>query len=437
MSVNVRTTALVAALAGLGVIAAPAQALAPSGGTITQITVTPQGETAANGNGRQGPVVSNDGRYVAYWSYSPSIVAGDNNGLADVFLHDTTTGVTTLVSRNAQGGSANNGSSIPAISANGKYVAFHSAATNLAGAAYPGDTVGELIYRYSVANGRIKLVSKTPNDAIPSNFATMGAISATGRYIAYTSRAHNIVPGDHNGVQDVFRYDFTTDTTIKVSQAPGGLETDKYSYAGAISGNGRYIAWTTKAENMGPADTNNDDDAYLFDAETGTSTLVSHNSSGQAVGGRATGISDNGKIVTLTSNSDSLAPGDTDENEGAFVYSAATDQVKLISTARPEWAAGVFAATTSISANGRYIAFVAFPLANPSNSQAYLYDRQTRQSVALGVKPDGSAANGGSGDPNVSRSGNYVGFCSAATDLVAGDNNADTCDIFLWSRTLG
>ena len=235
-------------------------------------------------------------------------------------------------------------------------------------------------------------------------------------------------------MQDAFRYDFTTDTTIKVSRTLGGLETDKYSYATAISGNGRYVAWTTKAENMGPADTNNDDDAYVFDAQTGTNTLVSHNSSGQAVGGRATGISDNGKIVTLTSDSDSLAPGDTDENDGAFVYSAATDQVKLISTARPEWAAGVVAATTSISANGRYIAFVAIPLDNLNNAQVYLYDRQTRQSVAIGVRPDGSAANAGSGDPSVSRSGNYVGFCSNATDLVPGDNYGN-CDIFLWSRS--
>ena len=436
MNVNVRFTALVSALAGLVVVAGPTQALAPSGGTIQQITISPTDESEANGNGRYGPVVSNDGRYIAFWTYSPSIVAGDANGLSDVFLHDTTTGVTTLVSRNAQGGSANSGSSIPAISANGKYVVFQSAATNLAGAAYAGDTIGELVYRYSVANGRIKLVSKSPGGALPSTFATVAGISATGRYVVYSSRAHNIVSGDHNGVLDAFRYDFTTDTTITVSRTLDGQETDKYSYASAISGNGRYVAWTTKAENMGPADTNNDDDAYVLDVDTGTTTLVSHDVSGTAVGGRATGISDNGKIVSLTSDSDSLAPGDTDENDGAFVYSAATDQVKLISTARPEWSAGVVAATTSISANGRYVAFVAIPLANPNNAQVYLYDRQTRQSTAIAVRPDGSPANGGSGAPNVSRSGNHVGFCSTATDLVPGDTYGN-CDIFLWSRTLG
>ncbi len=436
MRVTVRTTAAGAALAGLAILAAPAQALAPSGGTITQITVSPTSESEANGNGRYGPVVSNDGRYVAFWTYSPSIVAGDNNGLADVFLHDTTTGVTKLVSRNASGGSANSGSSDVDISADGKYLAFMSSASNLAGVAYAGDIVGELVYRYKIATGRITRVSKTPNGALPSADATLAGISATGRYVAFSSRAHNILPGDHNGVYDAFRYDAVADTTIKVSRTMGGLETDKYSYAAAISGNGRYVAWLTKAENMGPADTNNDDDAYVYDVQTGTNKLVSHDSSGKAVGGRPTGISDNGKIVALTSDSDSLAPGDTDENDGAFVYSAATDQVKLISTARPEWPAGVAAFTSSISANGRYIAYSAVPLDNLNNSQVYLYDRQTKQSTQISVAPDGSAPNGASGAPSVSRSGSYFGFCSTATNLVPGDGYGN-CDIFLWHRTTG
>ena len=209
----------------------------------------------------------------------------------------------------------------------------------------------------------------------------MGAISATGRYVVYTSRAHNILPGDHNGVQDAFRYDFTTDTTIKVSQTLGGLETDKYSDANAISGNGRYVAWTTKAENMGPADTNNDDDGYVFDAQTGTNKLVSHNSSGQAVGGRATGISDNGKIVTLTSDSDSLAPGDTDENDGAFVYSAATDQVKLISRRAPSGRPASSPSPRGSAADGRYVAYDALPLNDaPDRTSTSSTDRRSRPS---------------------------------------------------------
>ena len=357
-------------------------------------------------------------------------MANDTNGASDVFLHDTTTGVTTLVTRNAQGGSANGGSSTPAISANGKYLAFDSSATNLAGAANAG-IPGTLIYRYNIANGRIKLVSKSPNGALPVSSTFQAAISASGRYIAYSSRAHNIVPGDHNSGWDAFRYDATADVTIKVSRTLAGQETDKFSYATAISGNGRYVAWRTNATNMGPADTNNDEDAYVLDVDTGTTTLISHDSSGTAVGGRPTGISDNGKIVALTSSSDSLAPGDTDGEDDAFVYSASTGKATPISAA--QWPDDQ-AATASISANGRYIAYTAFPLNDLTQAQVLLYDRQTKQSTTISVTPSGSAANGGSGTPSVSRSGNFFGFCSTATNLVPGDTYGN-CDIFLWSRS--
>ncbi len=251
MKTNVRTTALVAALAGLGVLAAPAQALVPSGGTLTQITHSTAEQAESWGNLRGGGMVSNDGRYVLFETSSPGIVAGDDNGVTDVFLHDTTTGIVTLVSHTAAGGSANSHSSNPALSANGKFISFDSQATDLAGAPTTGFTES-LVYRYSVATGRIKLVSKTPNGSLPASGAFHSVISATGRYIAYTSRAHNIVRGDHNSDGDVFRYDATTDQTIKISQTLDGLETDKASSAAAISGNGRYVAWRTIAATWAP-----------------------------------------------------------------------------------------------------------------------------------------------------------------------------------------
>ena len=434
MNITVRTTALVAALTGLGIVAAPAQALAPSGGTLTQITAATaeQGETW--GNLRGNAEVSNDGRYVLFATSSPGIVTGDGNGVTDVFLHDTTTGVVTLVSHTATGAAANNYSSNPTLSANGKFISFDSQATDLAGAAN-ADVTQALVYRYSVATGRIKLVSKAPNGSLPASGAFHSVISATGRYIAYTSRAHNIVRGDHNSDGDVFRYDATTDQTIKISQTPTGQETDKASSASAISGNGRYVAWRTIATNMGPADTNNDEDAYVSDVETGTTTLVSHNASGTAVGGRPTGISDSGKIVALTSASDQLALQDTDNVEDAYVYNAATDSVRLISVPTPEGAI-VSALTSSISANGRYIAFSGLAVNDDINhGDVYLYDRQTRVSTTISVRPDGAPANSGSADPAVSRSGNFFAFSSLATNLV-GDTHG-IYDVFLWSRTLG
>ncbi len=258
--------------------------------------------------------------------------------MSDVFLYDATTGVTKLISRNNAGEPANGGSSLPQLSANGKFVAFTSWATDLADGSTEG--LGELVYRYNVATGRIKLVSKSPSDQLPTLFASASGISATGRYITYSTRAHNIVPGDHNRAVDVFRYDAVLDETIKVSQTLGGQETDKFSYASAISGDGRFVAYSTKATNMGPADVNNDVDAYVYDVGTGSTTLVSHDRDGRAVGGTPTGISDNGKVVSLTSESDALDPRDTDELSGAFVYNASTDRVTLVSRASEEWPDG-------------------------------------------------------------------------------------------------
>ena len=152
---------MAATIIGMGAVTAPVHAvLVASGGTISQITISPAGETEANGNGRYGAVASDDGRYVAFWSYSPSIVADDHNGLSDVFLYDATTGVTKLISRTDAGAPGNSGSSVAKISANGKYVVFNSSATDLAGGSNEG--LGELVYRYTVANGRVKLVSKSP-----------------------------------------------------------------------------------------------------------------------------------------------------------------------------------------------------------------------------------------------------------------------------------
>ena len=199
MQGKLRSAALGVVAIGIGAITAPAGALAPlvpSDGTISQITVSPPGETEGNGNGRYGAKVSDDGRFVAFWSYAPSIATDDHNGVSDVFLYDATTGLTKLISRNNAGEPANGGSSLPQLSANGKFVDFTSWATDLADGSTEG--LGELVHRYNVTTGRIKLVSKSPRNELPTLFASASGISATGRYITYGTRAHNIVPGDHN-----------------------------------------------------------------------------------------------------------------------------------------------------------------------------------------------------------------------------------------------
>ena len=433
----VRTIAAAVAAAGVTTIAAPSDALpalAPSGGTIVQITVSPADETDGVGMARWDPTVSDDGRYVSFTSYSPSIVPGDDNGTSDVFLYDATTGVTKLITRNAAGAPANDGSGNAVLSANGKFVAFSSQATDLPGAT--PEAVGGLVYRYNVATGRITLVSKAHDGGLPNQSVLVNTISSDGRYVTFTTGAHNILRGDHNERGDVFRYDAATNTTIKVSQTLTGGETNKDSTFGAISGNGRFVAYTTAATNMDPAGSPPGGGAYLYDVQTGTTTLVSHGTDGIARRASATGVSDNGKIVSMESGSNSLAAGDNDKSYGVFFWNAATDQVKLATTARPEWPNGVNAFSTGVSGNGRYLSFDAGPADNLLRTDVYVFDRQTGQTTKISVTPSGADVLRSSSRSSVSHSGNHVAFGSLATNLAPGDTQSGCTDVFLWSRTL-
>ena len=150
--------------------------------------------------------------------------------------------------------------------------------------------------------------------------------------------------------------------------------------------------------------------------------------------GPPTGISDNGKVVSFSSESDALDPKDTDTYSGAFVYNAGNDTVKLVSLPSTEWPGGVIAFSSGVSANGRFVSYDAIPQNDAPGSDVYLFDRQTKQTAKISVTPAGAAADAGSGNSSLSRSGNYIGFSSAATTLVPGDTRGNA-DIFLWRRT--
>ena len=172
----------------------------------------------------------------------------------------------------------------------------------------------------------------------------------------------------------------------------------------------------------------------MYDVQTDTTTLVSHDPDGIAVGGTPTGISDNGRVVSFSSESDALDPKDTDTYSGAFIYHAGNDTVKLVSLPSTEWPDGVIAFSSGVSGDGRYVSYDALPQNDAPGSDVYLFDRQTKQTVKISVTPAGADADAGSGNSSLSRSGNYLGFTSAAKTLVAGDPRGNG-DIFLWRRT--
>ena len=241
-------------------------------GALTErVSVATDGSQGYGGSPEK-PAISADGRYVAFESGSSNLVAGDTNGFEDVFVRDLQSGTTQRVSV-ATGGTQGNGfSSEPAISADGRYVTFSSAASNLV----PGDTNGAPdVFVRDRRSGTTQRVSVAAAGTQGNGDSGSSAIGADGRYVAFVSRASNLVPGDTNGTSDVFVRDLQLGTTQRVSVATDGTQADGASFNVAISADGRYVAFDSYASNLAPGDTNQAGDVFVRDLQSGTTQRVS------------------------------------------------------------------------------------------------------------------------------------------------------------------
>ena len=371
--------------------------LAQSALTITGAPTVSTSRVSVSSNGTQGnfdsydffsgPAVSEDGRYVAFTSEAPNLVPLDTNDQHDVFVRDQVSNTTTRVSVTSGGAnqdlSCNGGSYAPSISAEGRYVAFESTATNIV----PGDTnSAQDVFVRDLAAGTTKRVSVGPG-GIQGNDGSSGAsISADGRYLAFVSFAENIVPGDSNGNLDVFVRDLVAGTTERVSVSSAGEQaqpvdgSDVGSRGARISADGRYVTFASKAPTLVSGDTNAAEDVFVRDLVASTTTRVSVSSSEtQSEDGSSPAISADGRFVAFSSLASDLVPGDT-----AF-------------------------------------------------RDIFLRDRVEGTTIRVSVTPSGAQSDGNSETLTISPDGHHVAWVSDATNLVAGDTNG-AYDVFVSSR---
>jgi len=261
--------------------------------------------------------ISADGRSVAFNSVSTNLVANDTNGWTDVFVRDRTSGTTERVSVATSGTQGDLSSGNPSISADGRFVAFESQATTLV----TGDTNALIdIFVRDRAAGTTVRASVHTSGAQSNADCAYDSISADGRFVAYQSLATNLINGDTNGVLDIFVRDLVSATTERVSLDSAGAEGNANSYAPSVSSGGRCVAFYSLASNLVAGDTNGFHDTFVHDRVSGLTDRVSIGAAGLQGNYHSytASISSDARYVAFMSQASNF-PGDTNNFRDIFM----------------------------------------------------------------------------------------------------------------------
>jgi Tol biopolymer transport system component len=379
------------------------------------------------------PALSGDGRFVAFRSAATNLVRGDRNGVRDVFVHDCATETTERVSVASDGGDPDGPSGAPAFSADGRFVAFESDARNLV----HGDTNGCTdVFVRDLAAGTTERVSVDDGGCEGTGRSCGPLLSADGRFVAFTSDAHDLVAGDRNAASDAFVHDRATGATERVSLDLRGREFPGTSLAQSISADGRLVLFWSDAPS-GPGRAPWDaGDIYLRDrpANSTDRASVNHSHAGQRYGAFDGRMSADGRYITY------LGLDHEPNWAGLWGYQVlvrdrTNDTVEVASrTARTSvvrWSC----AYPAISSDGSTVTFSYsgnnfFAHEKWMHADVYLHPRGT---PFLAFVSDGSAKGDGPGASlrsALSSDGGTIAFDSTSSDLVEGDTNR-RCDVFV------
>jgi hypothetical protein len=403
---------------------------------------------SVDSNGNEGnnsalnPVISADGRYVAFDSDATNLIINDtNDDIDDIFIRDLQANTTSLISLNSNGTQGNNASLDPSVSSDGRYVAFQSLASNLA----IGDTNATSdIFVRDLQTNTTQRISVDANGTQADNYSNNPSISANGRFVAFYSEASNLVPDDTNDRPDIFVRDLQANTTQRVSVDSNGIQGNDGSFQQPeISADGRYVTFESDATNLVPNDTNDARDIFVRDLQTNTTRRVSVDSNG--IQGNSGSffpvISADGRYVTFESDATNLVADDTNNGisgdiNDIFVYDLQANTTSLVSVSSDGTQGNSNSFSASISADGRYVAFVStasnlVPDDLNKAGDVFLRDLQTNTTRLISVSSDDAQGDGGSSvDPAISADGRFIAFNSFASNLVPDDTN-ESRDIFV------
>ncbi len=380
--------------------------------------------------------LSQTGRYVVFYSSATNLVAGDTNNVADIFLHDRETGVTERISVASNGDQANGASTAASVSADGRYVVFDSVATNLV----LGDTnAARDVFLRDRTAGTTTRISVDTSGTQSNGDSHYPSISADGKFVAFHSTATNLIGLDTNGVADVFLRWLDSGVTSRVSVNSEGTAGNGASTDATLSADGRYVAFTSAATNLlvddddHASDTNGFNDVFLRDRSLGITIVVSQSDSEALANQNSWGgsVSADGSRVSFTSQASNLVASDTNGVNDVFVRDVSTKTTSLVSVKTDGTQAGAVSYLSTISGNGRYVAFYSAAtnlVAGDTNGLFDLFVRDltlsTTERASVGVA--GAEANNNAGySPGISQDGRYVSFYSNASNLTCSGSTQD------------
>jgi Tol biopolymer transport system component len=324
--------------------------------TTTRVSVSSAGEQGFDVSAE--PALSADGRFVVFTSDADNLVPGDTNGLRDVFIHDLLTRTTERLSESSLGaeGNGTSGISAPSISATGRLVVFDSAASNLV----PNDQNGEPdVFLHDRLSGLTTRVSVPPGGAEANGASSMPVISAEGRFAAFASTATNLVPGDAGLAPGVFVADLDTGAIERASVSSTGEPARLLSGLPSISGNGRVVSFLSLADNLVPGDTNATFDVFVRDRVAGLTTRASVSSTGTQSNGvsSSAAISASGRFVVFESRASNLVPDDTNQARDVFVRDLAAGETLRVNLSAADDQTDSTSRRVAISGDGAVVAF--------------------------------------------------------------------------------
>ena len=388
----------------------------------TKALSVPTGGPPAGDHASNLASISGDGRLVCFVSDVAALTGHGAYPERQVVVHDRQTGVRQLVSATAAGAPMSYTPTIPVISADGRYVVFSTYAPDLPDGISVSDVAGHRdVFRTHLPTGTTIRVSVTYDGKEPDDDCIAADVSADGRYVLFTSKATNLLPVSFVGPEQVYRIDLNSFTITRVSMTQTGTRANADCDDARISADGQTMIFRTAATNLGVVPAPNRREIWLRDLHTGALEFVSgtKGGAGSEKGADRAVLSGDGRYVAFSSYSSDLPGAQSGDVPGLFVR----DRKKEKTWRAPVSGKKLFSITPNDASDGRYVSFTTD---RASGFRVHVWDVKKGKVKEVGLNSKGKRGNASSHRAALSADGKDVVFDSKSTNLGGdGDGAAD------------